>query len=400
MTETPDNTHTGDDAHRERGGRPSPRDERSEAGGTVGVMEWKSRRREQRPIEVDVDRDSADADDADGAPLASDENEQAGRSASTSAHDLPEKAGSGVSATSASGMLMAGEQIDDSEAQTEGETSETAPSTAHQNDRHPHRNGHYAGNGVTRGSDHELDDDAAECAIGGGNVTLIDATREHQSDDRDRLVDEDEGEHSAAMSWDGNATAGTEIVHTGGEPKLTRWARFEAWLERAASRSSHIRKLTSRIYLPLAFHSGLTMKKLDAATFTCVLPFRRFNRNWYNAMAGAALLANSEIAAGMYLFGELGGKWTIVCKNLNYRFLRPCFGPAIYRVTPLQDLPELMHAGREFNIDLSLEVLQHVKRRGRERRVGRCDVTFHCAPKAAEGNRAMEKRVKRRGRRR
>lgn len=210
-------------------------------------------------------------------------------------------------------------------------------------------------------------------------------------------ADDREGERddTEAMSVEAETSCATGA----GPAHLTRWARFEAWLERLATRSTLVRKLTSRIYLPLAFHSGLTMKKLDAATFTCVLPFRRFNRNWYNAMAGAALLANSEIAAGMYLFGELGGQWTIVCKNLSYRFLRPCFGPAIYRVTPRQDLLDLMHQGREFNIDLDLEVLQHVKRRGRERRVGRSAVTFHCAPKAAEGNRAMEKRIKRRNRR-
>ena len=50
------------------------------------------------------------------------------------------------------------------------------------------------------------------------------------------------------------------------------------------------------IWLPYAFRSGIRMKRLGETEFTAELPFRRFNRNWYNAMAGASLLANSEIA--------------------------------------------------------------------------------------------------------
>ena len=64
-------------------------------------------------------------------------------------------------------------------------------------------------------------------------------------------------------------------------------------------------------------------KVVDVNTFAAYLPFRRFNRNWYRAMAGGALLANSEIAGGMYVFGVCGADYTVVCKNLNYTFLRP-----------------------------------------------------------------------------
>lgn len=180
------------------------------------------------------------------------------------------------------------------------------------------------------------------------------------------------------------------------ESDLRGWPRFEAWVERLAHKYKFIRKITSRLYLPIAFHSGLTMKKLDPHTFTYVLPFRRFNRNFYDAMAGAALVANSEIAAGMYLFGELGGKWTVVCKNISYRFLRPCLGPAIYKVDPRDDVKALLNAGVEFNIDLTLEILQQVSGRKKHPRVGRCEVTFHCAPKGPEGNRGLSRRRRRR----
>jgi hypothetical protein len=138
------------------------------------------------------------------------------------------------------------------------------------------------------------------------------------------------------------------------------------------------------------------MKKLDPTRFTYVLPFRRFNRNFYDAMAGAALVANSEIAAGMYLFGELGGQWTVVCKRINYRFLRPCLGPAVYKVDPKADVQALMAIGKEFNIDMQLEIQQQMTGRNSHPRVGRCDVTFHCAPKGPEGNRGFRRRRRRR----
>lgn len=178
--------------------------------------------------------------------------------------------------------------------------------------------------------------------------------------------------------------------------ELRGWPRFEAWVERLAHKYKFIRKITSRLYLPIAFHSGLTMKKLDPHRFTYVLPFRRFNRNFYDAMAGAALIANSEIAAGMFLFGELGGQWTVVCKHITYRFLRPCLGPAIYKVNPLDDVKALLRTGVEFNIDLTLEILQQVSGKKRHPRVGRCEVTFHCAPKGPEGNRGLSHRRRRR----
>lgn len=82
------------------------------------------------------------------------------------------------------------------------------------------------------------------------------------------------------------------------------------------------------------------MKSLAADRFVAILPFRRINRNWYNAMAGAALLANSEVAGGMYLFSRCGGEYIVVCKKLNYNFLRPCVGPAVYHVVCKEDLAE------------------------------------------------------------
>lgn len=161
------------------------------------------------------------------------------------------------------------------------------------------------------------------------------------------------------------------------------FATLEAWVSRLSTRNNFWHRLCSLIWLPYAFKSGITMRRLpDGKTFTAVLPFRRFNKNWYNAMAGAALLANSEIAGGMFIFEKCGGDYTVVCKELTYRFLRPCIGPAVYRVENAQDVVALAAANEEFNVDLELGIYQQVRKRGKEMRVGRCSATFHCTPKA------------------
>lgn len=195
--------------------------------------------------------------------------------------------------------------------------------------------------------------------------------------------------------------------------RLSIMDRAEAFVARLSARSPFWHRVCSLIWLPYAFRSGIRMKKVGQNTFAAELPFRRFNRNWYNAMAGAALLANSEIAGGMFIFARTGGDFTLVCKELTYKFLRPCFGPALYRVTPREDLDALIATGKEFNLTVDLEIIQQAllpaavakKRRkddllarlaAKERRVGRCTATFHLTPathnKAKHGHtRAMGK---------
>jgi hypothetical protein len=158
--------------------------------------------------------------------------------------------------------------------------------------------------------------------------------------------------------------------------------KVEAFISKLSTRDNFWHSICSLIWLPLAFFSGIKMKQVNADTFAAYLPFRRFNRNWYRAMAGGALLANSEIAGGAYVFGICGGDCTVVCKNLNYTFLRPCLGPAVYRMTPREKIRELIATGTEFNITLDLDILQQASRQGeRDKRVGRCEATFHVTPK-------------------
>jgi acyl-coenzyme A thioesterase PaaI-like protein len=183
--------------------------------------------------------------------------------------------------------------------------------------------------------------------------------------------------------------------HTGGNPlprpygparrheKLTFFEKIEAFISRLSTRDNFWSSVCSFIWLPLAFFSGIKMKQLDGNTFSAVLPFRRFNKNWYNAMAGGALLANSEIAGGMYVFGVVGGDYAVVCKNLQYTFYRPCLGPAVYRITPRENVHELVAKGTEFNITVDMEILQQsFKQDERDKRVGKCECTFHVTPKA------------------
>jgi hypothetical protein len=169
--------------------------------------------------------------------------------------------------------------------------------------------------------------------------------------------------------------------------------KIEAFISRLSVRDNFWRSICSLIWLPLAFFSGLTMKQLDADTWAAILPFRRFNRNWYRAMAGGALLANSEIAGGAYVFGICGGDYTVVCKNLNYTFLRPCYGPAVYRMKSRENIHELIAGGTEFNLTLDLEILQQASRIGeKDKRVGKCEATFHVTPKVHHKIKATRKR--------
>jgi acyl-coenzyme A thioesterase PaaI-like protein len=166
------------------------------------------------------------------------------------------------------------------------------------------------------------------------------------------------------------------------KPRHTWFDKIEAFVSKLSTRDNFWHSICSFIWLPLAFFSGIRMKQLDATSFTAVLPFRKFNRNWYNAMAGGALLANSEIAGGMYVFGIAGSEYTVVCRELSYKFLRPCLGPAVYRISPVQDIHGLIATGKEFNITVDMEISQQGFRTSEhDKRVGKCEATFHVTPK-------------------
>ena len=179
---------------------------------------------------------------------------------------------------------------------------------------------------------------------------------------------------------------GTMVLHPDGMPiRPTLYQRLEAFISRLSTKNNFWHRVCSLIWLPFAWRSGIQMRRESRSRFEAVLPFKRVNRNWYNAMAGAALLGNSEVAAGMFLFSECGSDYNVVCKQMKYDFLRPCLGPAIYTIRDGESVMAMVKEnkvdGGEFNIDLELEINQILKNRGRNLRVGRCSMTFHCTPK-------------------
>jgi hypothetical protein len=178
--------------------------------------------------------------------------------------------------------------------------------------------------------------------------------------------------------------------------------KVEGFISKLSTRNNFWHRVCSLIWLPYAFRSGISMKRIDDSTFQAVLPFRKINKNWYNAMAGAALLGNSEIAGGMYVFGFCGGDYTVVCKNLEYRFLRPCLGPAIYKIRPKTDIKPLVDKMEEFDATVQLDIYQALPipsktgaevvertdgKPEKEKRVGRAIAIFHATPKLHQKSR-------------
>jgi len=174
--------------------------------------------------------------------------------------------------------------------------------------------------------------------------------------------------------------------------------RVEAYITRLSTKNNFWHRVCSLIWLPFAFRSGISMRRISRDRFTVVLPFKRSNRNFYNAMAGASLLGNSEVAAGMFLFKHCGSDYAVVCKNMSYKFLRPCYGPAVYNVRDAEQvavlLSDQMSSHDEFNIDFTMDITQILHKRGREVRVGRCDITFHCTPKSMLKERATRRKAR------
>ncbi len=185
------------------------------------------------------------------------------------------------------------------------------------------------------------------------------------------------------------------------EDNLSFWERAEAYITRLSTKNNFWHRICSLIWLPFAFRSGITIRRITRDKFTAVLPFKRSNRNFYNAMAGASLLGNSEVAAGMFLFKHCGSDYAVVCKNMSYKFLRPCYGPAVYNIRDAEKvtlvLSELMSDRKEFNIDFAMDITQTLHKKGREIRVGRCEITFHCTPKSMIKERAARRKARDKG---
>ena len=108
---------------------------------------------------------------------------------------------------------------------------------------------------------------------------------------------------AAALNTTASTASGRRIRGKRDEVELPTgwWYRLGVWLERKVSklsvRNNFWHRLTSWIWMPLAYRSGIHVHKGSVGTFSALLPFRRFNRNWYKAMAGGALLANCQMSS-------------------------------------------------------------------------------------------------------
>lgn len=201
------------------------------------------------------------------------------------------------------------------------------------------------------------------------------------------------------MSLEPNQHEELEQIELPPFPPANWWNRtyrkVEAKLSKLCFENDFWYKILTFKYLPLASKSGMPLGKWTTEpdggeVYEAILPFKKFNKNWYNAMAGAAILANTEIAGGMAIFKLVGEQYTVVCKELSYKFRLPCQSEATYRVKILDDIHTLMKTKPEFNLQMQIEVIAEMK--NKMRKIGTSTVTFHVAAKSLMAQRIYKQK--------
>lgn len=97
-------------------------------------------------------------------------------------------------------------------------------------------------------------------------------------------------------------------------------------------------------------------------------------------MAGGAILGNSELAAGSYLFMLSKGEYRMICTSLNYRFLLPSIDAIMYKAfVDLEELADKIKTGDKFNIEMTIKVFRTSKNKA-TRRIGSGTISFHMWP--------------------
>ena len=134
--------------------------------------------------------------------------------------------------------------------------------------------------------------------------------------------------------------------------------KVEAFVSRLSMRDNFWNSICSLIWMPLAFFSGIRMKELDGSSFAAraVLPFRRFNRKLGIAPwpAGRRWPTPNLPAGRMFLALRRGLHGGLQATQLHVSpslFL----GPAVYRMTPRENITTLLATHREFNITIDME---------------------------------------------
>lgn len=143
------------------------------------------------------------------------------------------------------------------------------------------------------------------------------------------------------------------------------------------------RRILSFFWMPFAYHSGIRLVARQGEALNVFLPYRRPNRNWYGDMAGAALLGNAEIAAGLILFERCGADCIIVCRKMSFEFRSSCTGAALYVVRATTDIGDKIAAGRPFECAMEMDVFQCESgtAQASKKRVGHCKMSFSVTQK-------------------
>jgi len=155
--------------------------------------------------------------------------------------------------------------------------------------------------------------------------------------------------------------------------------KLEKYFNKLSIKSRFFNKLLSFFFMPFVFRSGLKMNFVED-DYYAILPKKRMNVNWYGTMAGGAILGNSELAAGSYLFMLSKGEYRMICTNLSYRFLLPSIDAIMYKATvDLEELATKIKGGGKFNIDMTIKVFRTNNSKA-TRRIGGGTISFHMWP--------------------
>jgi len=155
--------------------------------------------------------------------------------------------------------------------------------------------------------------------------------------------------------------------------------KLERYFNRLSMKNRFFNRLLSFFYMPFVFKSGLKINFVEN-DYYAILPKKRMNTNWYGTMAGGAILGNSELAAGSYLFLLSKGDYRMICTHLSYKFLLPSIESVMYKAyVDLEELAEKLKSGGKFNIDMTIKVFR-LKNEKAGRRIGSGSISFHMWP--------------------
>ena len=155
---------------------------------------------------------------------------------------------------------------------------------------------------------------------------------------------------------------------------------WEIKLNKLSIKSPFFNRLLGLVFMPFIARSGLKVN-YDPANFYAYLPKKRFNSNWYGTQSGAAILGNSELAAGSYLFMLTRGEYRMVCTHLDYRFLLPSIDPVIFKVDlDTVDLEKKLAAGGQFMMDMTIKLYRAASRTTTGKRIGSGKISFKVWP--------------------